>query len=134
MIKAKARFQRLLKLNADAVIDSPGAETDTSGVQAEMRGAEARLAEVGRSVTLVELYPQTVGRYSDVVENIAARLIALDPVADAEAIAAVRQIIAGIAIHRWEPRGAMIEVASWLSALTGQDPAKVGAYGSGGGT
>ncbi len=125
-VKAKARFQRLVKLYTDAVIDGPGAETDIREAQAELRGAEARLAEAGRSVPVVELHPQAVGRYSDAIENIAARLTDLDPVADAEIIAAVRQIIARITIYPREPRGAMIEVTSWLSALTGQDPAKVG--------
>lgn len=120
VVRAKGEFDRYLALYLAGTVDGPAAQTRINALQTAQRAAEARLAEAGAEVPVVDLHPQAVERYTRTIETLAARLADPDPQLDAETIDALRKIIVRITVGPGAGREALVEVTGWLAALTGE--------------
>lgn len=117
--EAETAFKRKMDLYSRGVIDGEEAEREIRELLDRKRMLEARLKAAQVAEPVIEMHPKAIDQYRRLIDDLAGRIGTLDPLHDRDALEAFRSIIAEVTVFEATGDGIEIEVAAWLTALTG---------------
>ena len=117
------RLERLIQGMARGILPIEAIEAQYKPIEEERDRLKAKLAQQP-APAVIELHPQAVAHYRKSVQHLAQRLNDLDDRADAETIAAFRELVDRVIVHDRPGKMVEVEVVGHLSSLLGR-PAEI---------